>query len=430
VIPAVATASATAELAAAPPASADAVTHASTGAGAAPRTVDVAGSIDGAARRAKNLERLGADASPVTVLSGGTPTELGQRLCEAVVPKRSPDTPVLVKPNIGGFDAIRDPAKSGGDDGVTWRTTSADFVRGVVRCLKARGHTRITVADGFGASHAIWTRLIEVSGFAAMAREEGVPLVAMDDDGTFDVEGDRPGKPVGVSGMEKTHVPTLLLPKLLTDHLEKGLFISVPKLKTHRFAVYSIGIKGMQGVVMTSDSAPAHAQKWRMHRELDKYLKTKRALGEADDRAYYVGALRVFAERLTDVLEVAAPDAVLVDGAPAVSGDGFQKLWPSKERFAFGGTNVITVDRIGAELLGLWANPQLALGLRGHPTSPLLELAAGRFKVDIASPPTAGDGVALLQAKRPFHYVSMAPFSIQSDPSPPSIPGKDVLPSP
>src|SRR6185436_6084242 len=126
----------------------------------------------------------------------------GERLCREVVPQRPTETPVLLKPNIGGFDWFKDPTKTGGDDGVRGRITDPEFVRGVIRCLRARGHTRITVAEGWGARHEDWLRLAKVSGYEKMTAEEKVPLVAMDDDGVFDVQGDKPGLPLRISGME------------------------------------------------------------------------------------------------------------------------------------------------------------------------------------------------------------------------------------
>jgi len=74
--------------------------------------------VDGAALRAKHRARLAADRSPVTILEGGRPRELGQRVCEAVVPKRAADTRVLLKPNLGGFDWFKDPRRNNGDNGV------------------------------------------------------------------------------------------------------------------------------------------------------------------------------------------------------------------------------------------------------------------------------------------------------------------------
>ena len=403
----------------APTPTADVTTHASplttSDAGAAVATGATGDDVDGAALRARTHARLAADKTPVVVLQShdARPArDLGQRLCEAVVPKRPAATPILLKPNIGGFDWFKDPSKHDGDDGLRGRVTDPEFVRGVIRCLQARGHDHITIAEGWGATHKDWVHLVDVTGYARMAREEHVPLVALDDDGVFDVEGDQPGKPLGIRGMEKTHVPTLLVPKLLAETLAHGMFISLPKIKAHRFAVFSLSIKGMQGTVMLSDKSPAFHNKWRMHRELNPWLDAQKKGHE--DRAAYVAAIETFAERIADVLEVEAPDVVLAEGAPAEEGDGFEKLWPSAERFAVGGTNPILVDRVGAQLLGLWDNKDLARELGGHATSPLLETAARRFGVDIAAPSVIGDGAALLDSPRPVHFVGMASFAIHS----------------
>jgi hypothetical protein len=189
----------------------------------------------------------------------------------------------------------------------------------------------------------------------------------------------------------------------------------VPKIKTHRYAVVSVAIKGMQGTVMLSDKSPAYRQKWRMHRELGQYIDSrKRKLPE--DRALYVDTLRLFAERMVDVLEISAPDVVLAEGAPAMGGDGFQVLRPVAEKVAIGGTNPVLVDRVAAEFLGLWDNARLASELGGHRTSPLIEVAAKRFGLDRKEPALAGDGRDLLKPPRPVHFKAMAPFSIDLDP--------------
>lgn len=415
------------------PSATDVMSSASVSWDAGPAVV-AKGQVDGEALRARNRARLASDRSKVSVFQGGTPFELGKRACEKAVPARPKDTRILVKPNIGGFEWFKDPTTNGGDDGVRGRITDPEFVRGIIRCLKERGHTKITIAEGWGAKHTDWVRLASVSGYDAMTREEGVKLVAMDDDGVFDVDGDQPGKPLKVTGMEKTHAPTLLMAKVLAEHLANGLFISAPKVKAHRFGVTSMAIKGGQGVVMLSDASPAFNQKWRMHKELSKALELIKTDEPAGKKAY-LDALEVFAERMTDVLEVAAPHVVLAEGAPAMGGDGFGKRWPTAENVAIAGTNPILVDRVGAALLGLWDNAELARELGGgHTTSPLIETAAKRFGVDIAAPEVEGDGAALLQSKRPVHFVSMSGFSIHSDgapaqvaPAPPSTIAKPML---
>jgi uncharacterized protein (DUF362 family) len=397
-----------------PSASADMVTQASAPYQAGP-SVLASGSVDGAALRKRHIERLKSDTSPVTLFKGATPLELGKRICEAVVPKRPPATPVLLKPNLCGFDSIKDPEKFHGDDGVHGRSTDVGFTRGVVQCLKARGHTAITIAEGCGISHKHWETVAHLTGYDAMAKEEGVRLVAMDDDGVFDVEGDQPGKPLAISGIAGTHVPTLLLPKILAEHLDHGLFLSLPKVKAHRYAVVSMAIKGMQGTVMLSDKAPGYKQKWRMHKELGEYLdQRKEKLPE--DRALYVATLMAFADRMVDTLEISTPDAVLAEGAPGMAGDGFQSLRPTAENVAIGGTNPVLVDRVGAAFLGLYNHPTLARELGGHGTSPLIEVAAKRYKLDLKSTVVVGDGASLLDAPRPAHFKAMAPFSIDFDP--------------
>ena len=403
-----ATTAADAAVAAVPPV--DTTTGASPAWQAGPPVV-VGDVVDGAALRKANRARVAADHSPVTVLQGGTARELGQRLCEAVVPQRPAETPILLKPNMSGFDWFKNPKANNGDNGVTGRTTDPEFVRGVIRCLKARGHTHITVADGFGGQPTDWDRLIKVSGYQAMCADEGVPLVALDDDGVFDVEGAQPGKPLGLSGMERTHVPTLLIPKAVAEALDHGLFISIPKLKAHRFAVFSIAIKSLQGAAMYRDATPAYRQKWRTHKEVGAAIDLVK---KHDPRArkVYVAALEAFAERMVDVFEVETPHVILAEGAPAMSGDGFQVLFPSKEAVAIGGTNPILVDRVGAQFLGLWDHAGLAAELGGHRTSPLLEVAAQRFGVDLADPPITGDGAALLATRRPARLYAMGDFVV------------------
>jgi uncharacterized protein (DUF362 family) len=391
---------------------ADVVSSASPGGGYAWKPIEAQGVVDGAGLRARNKARLAKDRSAVTIVTGGTALSLGERICQAKVPEVPMGTPVLIKPNLGGFDWFKD--GKNGDDGVKGRITDPEFVRGIIHCLKSKGLTRITVAEGWGATHADWEKLIQVSGYKAMAASEKVALVAMDDDGVFDVEGTQPGKPMAVSGMEKTHVPTLLMPKLLAEHLEKGLFISAPKVKAHRYAVFSMSIKGMQGTVMLSDAAPAFRQKWRMHKELS-LGKAKEKTSES--RRDYVKSLEIFAERIADVLEVEAPHVVLAEGAPAMAGDGFQMLVPSAEMYALGGTNPVLVDRVGASLLGLFENPQLGAELGGYTTSPLLLVAAKRFGIELTNPRVDGDGAALFGSIRPVHFKGIPGFELTSAPA-------------
>ncbi len=394
-----------------PDATPDAVTRASPAWDAGVPVV-TAGTVDGAALMARTRARLVADDSAVHLLTGGTAEDLGRRACEAAVPRVPADTPILLKPNIGGFNWFKNPKRSGGDDGLRGRTTDPAFVRGVIRCLKARGHTRLTLAEGWGATPKDWQRLMTVSGYGALAEAEGIPMVALQDDGVFDVQGDQPGKPLAVSGLEGTRIDTVLMPKALAEHLAHGLVISLPKIKAHRFAVFSAGLKGMQGTVYYSDAAPAYLQRWRTHRELGPWRRKKKA-GEPAPVAEFVSALEVFADRIAALMLLEAPHVVLAEGAPAMNGDGFVVLTPTPEPVAIAGTHPVKVDRVVAAYLGLWDNAALAAELGGHRTSPVLTAAAETLGLDLTTVKVAGDGAGLLDRPRPYHLKSMAGFEIR-----------------
>ena len=111
----------------------------------------------------------------------------------------------------------------------------------------------------------------------------------------------------------------------------------------------------------------------------------------------------------------------LAEGAPAIGGDGFDKLWPAREHVAIGGKNTILVDRVGAEYLGLFDSKALGEQLGGYTTSPLISRAALRFGLDIRAPELRGNGVASIAAHPPTHYVAMAPFAIHDDDARPSL---------
>ncbi len=370
------------------------------------------GKVDGVELRRRTHERLAADQSPVHVLVGDDVRALGKAACEATVPHRPAATPVLIKPNFTGFEWFKDPEKSGGDDGVRGRTTDPEFVRGVIECLQARGHRHITVADGWAGSLKDWPRCLEVSGYGAMAKATGVEVVALADDGKHDQGDAAPGKPLAIAGVGSTPVPTLLMPKAVADHLDHGLYIMIPKLKAHRFSVVSLGIKNLQGTVMYSDASPAYRQKWRSHREISAALELLRT-DRYEGTLAYVAALDVFARRMVAVLELEAPHVVILEGAPAMSGDGFERLEPSAEKVAIAGTNVITVDRVGSQFLGLWENAPLRSQLAGRASSPLITKAAHAFGVDLDHVEVVGNGAHLIDQPRPYYYHSMSGFEIR-----------------
>jgi hypothetical protein len=73
--------------------------------------------------------------------------------------------------------------------------------------------------------------------------------------------------------------------------------------------------------------------------------------------------------------------------------------------------------------MGVWNSAALARELGGHRTSPLIDIAAKRFKLDIKTPVMEGDGADLLKSPRPVHYKAMAPFRLDWDPGQTALAG-------
>jgi len=121
---------------------------------------------------------------PVWVVADHDPVRAAYRLMEHLSPAVSEDTPVLIKPNLGGFTWFR----GGPDNGLVGRTTDPGFVEGLVRYLTDRGVRRITIAESWGVDDpSLVRRLFEVSGYRRLAERH--PEVTLLDMNNFLVAG-------------------------------------------------------------------------------------------------------------------------------------------------------------------------------------------------------------------------------------------------
>jgi uncharacterized protein (DUF362 family) len=326
------------------------------------------------------------------------------------VPRRPPETPVLLKPNLAGFQPrpaeVRTPTST--------RRTGTEFLRGVVRCLKARGHTRITIAEDIGAADADQERWWRRIGMPDFVRQEGVEMVALGTDGTPPPLIEPLAAPFAGARLLKT---SLMVARILADHLREGLYISVPKMKMHRFSVMTLGLKNAMGAILLADGVPPHRQKWRMHAELSPWMRQHRSAEDTSagspDRRAFVRALEQFAARISDVLEVELPDAVLIDGLPPVAGDGFDLDEPLRASVAIGSVNPIYADAVALEWMGYLDNADLEREI-GHRTSPLVEEAAQRFygTTEVLRGIRVEGDDSFRRRRRVVHYRSMAGFEI------------------
>jgi uncharacterized protein (DUF362 family)/Pyruvate/2-oxoacid:ferredoxin oxidoreductase delta subunit len=172
-----------------------------------------------------------------------------------------PDEKVLIKPNLMTISTPQ--------EGID---THPEVVRAVIRLVKS-----VTKNIYCGDSPSVWgerqdvSRVYEVSGIKDVCAQEGVELVYFT---TAKMFGAYP----------------------LTDWLTRcERLISVPKFKTHGFAVLTAGIKNLFGLVVGM-------HKVKIHRD--------RLLPEDLSKA------------LVDIYELRRPDLTILDGIVAMQGDG------------------------------------------------------------------------------------------------------------
>lgn len=117
-------------------------------------------------------------------------------------------------------------------------TTHPEVVRAILRGLKAAGAEPL-VGDS-PASAVTVAQIWEKTGFAAMCREEDVPLIAFEGEGARRVERD---------GFTFTLSPALA---------KADILINVPKVKTHALTTLTCGVKNLYGCVPGYQKAALH----------------------------------------------------------------------------------------------------------------------------------------------------------------------------
>jgi len=320
---------------------------------------------------------------------------------------------VVVKINLGGYDRI----KKGSDDGITGRTTSPALLRALLVELRRRGATDLVVADGPSEGAAERDRALAATGIGPLLAELEVPFVDLNHYGDDD---SRPA-PWRIRAPWAVHLRDELV---LSDELvrpgRRVFLIDVPKIKTHRFAVMSLSIKNLMGAVGIAEpgaTPPPWQRRWRMHRELAPWLAGWRA-GKHDDRAQYRRALAVFSQRLADLWGILTPDLVVLDGFPAVEGDGFQQVPPFESGVLIASRNGCYADFVAAQLYGLDDSDALEAEV-GARMPPAIAAVAERYYggVDrLRRIEVRGDVDWRDRPGRTAWFKAMAPFQIGAPP--------------
>lgn len=217
---------------------------------------------------------------------------------------------VLIKPNL--VDSIENhPA-----------TTAPQVVGALIDLLLEQGVGSITVGDG-PAFRRDALPVAQACGLSAVLAARRVPFV--------DLNYDDP-QPVPVRDGWLRRSPDLWLPKSV---LEADYIISLPKAKTHHWAVVSLSVKNMLGVV------PGIRYGW-----------PKNMLH-----------INGFVPSILGVYQLLPPVLAVVDGIIGMEGDGPLFGTPLAHGFLAAGADPLAVDAFCAGLMGFSVDDIEYLGL-------------------------------------------------------------------
>lgn len=207
---------------------------------------------------------------------GAEPAAMTLEVLREVVTRDYRGKSVLIKPNLGFLAATG-----------TGVVTHAEVVRGVVRFMKEIG-ARPFIGDSciFGVNAA---EAFEKSGTMAVAREENVDIINLDDGEavSFDVP-----KPFAVDRV-----------KISSYAANADAIVTVPVMKTHMYAKVSLSLKNMKGCLF-------QREKMRFHhlREEDRFAPWH--------------AFKNLERAVADLSSVLYADLSVVDGIVAMEGMG------------------------------------------------------------------------------------------------------------
>jgi len=209
----------------------------------------------------------------------------------------TPGSRVLVKPNMLAAKAP--------DRAVT---THPEVVRAVVRMVKACGGLPV-----IGDSQAMggFRRVAELTGIAAVAREEGVALAELTD------------------GVKVRGTGTFKHFEIARGVVEADHVINVPKAKTHGQMLLTLAVKNLFGCIPGRRKA-----QWHFKSGVDR---------------------NAFATMLVELHGIIRPDLSVVDAVVGMEGNGPGSGKPRGIGYIAAGEDALTLDVVLSEMLGVQA---------------------------------------------------------------------------
>ena len=233
--------------------------------------------------------------SRVAIIKGLDPIETTVKALNAVKSDLdaaifSSEKPILIKPN---YITAQHPS--------TGVTTDVRVVEGVVKFLKEHGKDNVIIGEGSGWADTF--EAFKVAGIDKISEKWKVKLIDLNKDIFVEVY---PPNPLA-----------LIKIKVAKTALE-SVIISVPKLKLHKLATVTLGIKNMMGAL---------AFKGSMH---DGNLHAN----------------------IVDLASVLKPSLIVIDGI--IAGEGHETSGnPVEMDLVIAGTDPVAVDAVGAAVMGI-----------------------------------------------------------------------------
>ncbi|MCK4647918.1 DUF362 domain-containing protein [bacterium] len=187
-------------------------------------------------------------------------------------------------------------------------TTHPALLRSVIRAVKEiKG--KVIVGESSGDAYKDVEKAWQVTGLKKAAEEEGVKVINFH-------------KVEKIDNSQNKKAPTLYLAR---EALESDVVISLPKLKTHNFTLFSGAIKNLYGCI------PGFHKK-ELHRLFPR----------SED----------FAQLMVDIFSAINPDLAIMDAIVGMEGDGPAAGPPRKIGVVLASQDLVALDAVASHIIG------------------------------------------------------------------------------
>jgi len=188
-------------------------------------------------------------------------------------------------------------------------TTHPSILRAVIRVVKEMGGEAV-VGDAPGVAYRYIERAWQKTGLRRAAEEEGAEVINFREVEEID------------NSTNNKRIPVLHIAK---EVLDADVVISLPKLKTHSFTLFTGAIKNLYGTIPGFRKKELHGLAPRP---------------------------QDFAELMVDIFSVVKPSLAIMDGVVGMEGDGPVSGSPRKIGLILASRDLVSLDAVASNIIG------------------------------------------------------------------------------